>query len=94
MEVESEDQEESEGVVDKVGFVPESDTDISQSLRHRGLSIRACKPEKSDLISFLVMQMSNDVAAWEEDRKLRAEERQELMMIKKRQVGREQMSRK
>ena len=62
MEVESEDQEESEGVVDKVEFVPESDTDISQSLRHRGLSIRACKPEKSDLIGFLVMQMSNDVA--------------------------------
>ena len=78
MELETDDQEDGEGAVTRVGFIPESDTDIEPSPQRRRLRIKARKPEKPDVMGFLVIQMTNDAAARDEERKLRAEERQKL----------------
>ena len=73
MEVETDDQENGECSVDRVCFIAESDTDIEQSPQRRRLRVKARKPEKPDLMGFLVMQMTNDAAARDEERKLRTE---------------------
>jgi len=73
MEIESYEPEEIDGVVARVGYISGSDIDMSLSPHRMGLCVWAKKPEKPDLMGLLVMQMSNDAAAREEDQELRAE---------------------
>ena len=78
MDVETDDTEVGAGGVDRVGFIEESETDVEPSPQRRRLRVKTRKPEKPDLMGFLVMQMTNDAAARDEERKLRAEERQKI----------------
>ena len=78
MEDETDDTEVGAGGVARVGFIEESETDVEPSPQRRRLRVKTRKPEKPDLMGFLVMQMTNDAAARDEERKLRAEERQKL----------------
>ena len=78
MDIETDDAEDGAGGVARVGFIEESETDIEPSPQRRRLRVKARKPEKPDLMGFLVMQMTNAAAARDEERKLRAEERQKL----------------